>query len=147
MNQFCQGMLSFGSSIRKLFLGTCLFNQLVKSDISLQQDSIEQGICLPKKPADILRCHYQDLGSTSLHLREISHMAQPIRNTTWIGDRSLVWKLISMFVLLTLFHGESSGGITKLRFSQAMVLPTYPSPKPSFCPKWEVSVNVTLREG
>ena len=26
-------------------------------------------------------------------------------------------------------------------------LPTYPSPKPSFCPKWEVSVNVNLGEG
>ena len=26
-------------------------------------------------------------------------------------------------------------------------LPTYPSPKPPFCPKWEVSVNVGLREG
>ena len=26
-------------------------------------------------------------------------------------------------------------------------LPTYPSPKPSFCPKWEVSVNVSLGEG
>ena len=26
-------------------------------------------------------------------------------------------------------------------------LPTYPSPKPSFCPKWEASINVTLGEG
>ena len=26
-------------------------------------------------------------------------------------------------------------------------LPTYPSPKPSFCPKWEVSDNVRLWEG
>ena len=26
-------------------------------------------------------------------------------------------------------------------------LPTYPSPKPAFCPKWEVSVNVGLEEG
>ena len=26
-------------------------------------------------------------------------------------------------------------------------LPTYPSPKPTFCPKREVSVNVNLREG
>ena len=26
-------------------------------------------------------------------------------------------------------------------------LPTYPSPKPSFCPKWEVSVHVNLGEG
>ena len=26
-------------------------------------------------------------------------------------------------------------------------LPTYPSPKPTFCPKWEVSVNVGLGEG
>ena len=26
-------------------------------------------------------------------------------------------------------------------------LPTYPSPKPTFYPKWEVSVNVGLREG
>ena len=26
-------------------------------------------------------------------------------------------------------------------------LPTYPSPKPTFCPKWEVSVNVCLGRG
>ena len=26
-------------------------------------------------------------------------------------------------------------------------LPTYPSPKPTFCPKWEVRVNVCLGEG
>ena len=26
-------------------------------------------------------------------------------------------------------------------------LPTYPSPKPTFCPKLEVSVDVGLREG
>ena len=26
-------------------------------------------------------------------------------------------------------------------------LPTYPFPKPTFCPKWEVSVNVDEREG
>ena len=26
-------------------------------------------------------------------------------------------------------------------------LPNYPSPKPTFCPKWEVSVNVGLGEG
>ena len=26
-------------------------------------------------------------------------------------------------------------------------LPTYPSPKPIFCPKWEVSVNIGLGEG
>ena len=25
-------------------------------------------------------------------------------------------------------------------------LPTYPSPKPSFCPKWKVSVNVSVGE-
>ena len=26
-------------------------------------------------------------------------------------------------------------------------LPTYPSPKPTFLPEWEVSVNVSLGEG
>ena len=26
-------------------------------------------------------------------------------------------------------------------------LPSYPFPKPTFCPKWEVSVNVGLGEG
>ena len=33
------------------------------------------------------------------------------------------------------------------QFRFAGKLPTYPSPKPSFCPKWEVSVNVSLGEG
>ena len=27
------------------------------------------------------------------------------------------------------------------------ILPTYPSPKPTFCPKWQVSVNVGLKRG
>ena len=26
-------------------------------------------------------------------------------------------------------------------------LPSYPSPKPTFCPMWEISVNVSLGEG
>ena len=26
-------------------------------------------------------------------------------------------------------------------------LPTYPSPKPTICPKWEASLNVSLVEG
>ena len=26
-------------------------------------------------------------------------------------------------------------------------MPTYPSPKPTICPKWELSVNVGLGEG
>ena len=30
---------------------------------------------------------------------------------------------------------------------QVKDLPTYPSSKPTFCPKWEVSVNVGLGEG
>ena len=34
---------------------------------------------------------------------------------------------------------------TKLYFSGK--LPTYPSPKPAFCPKWKVSVYVGLGEG
>ena len=33
----------------------------------------------------------------------------------------------------------------QFRFSKK--LPTYPSPKPTFCPKWEVSDNVSLGEG
>ena len=27
------------------------------------------------------------------------------------------------------------------------LLPIYPSPKPTFCPKWEVSVDIRLGEG
>ena len=29
----------------------------------------------------------------------------------------------------------------------AQLQPTYPSPKPAFCPKWAISVNVDLGEG
>ena len=28
-----------------------------------------------------------------------------------------------------------------------IVMRTYPSPKPTFCPKWEISVNISLGEG
>ena len=34
-----------------------------------------------------------------------------------------------------------------LRWGSLTFLPTYPSPKPTFCPKWEVNVNVGLGEG
>ena len=100
MAQFCQGILSFGSSICKLFLGTCLFNQLVKFHISSLQDSIEQGICLPKKPADILRCHYQDLGNTSVHQK--ANFPHGTTNQKHNLDR---WEVISMkFLCLSRWH-------------------------------------------
>ena len=40
-----------------------------------------------------------------------------------------------------------SGKLPKTGQKVSGKLPTYPSPKPSFCPKWEVSVNVSLGEG
>ena len=51
-----------------------LFVQPVKFHISLLQDSIEQGICLPKKPADILRCHKttSDEGVLKVYAKEMS---------------------------------------------------------------------------
>ena len=30
---------------------------------------------------------------------------------------------------------------------QLLKLPTYPSPNPTFCPKWDANVNVELGEG
>ena len=35
----------------------------------------------------------------------------------------------------------------EIKMMDSEKLPTYPSPKPSLCPKWEVSVNVSLGEG
>ena len=44
-----------------------------------------------------------------------------------------------------------SGGLTAVRVTGSIQvsgkLPTYPSPNPTVFPKWEVSVNVGLREG
>ena len=44
-----------------------------------------------------------------------------------------------------------SGGSTAVRVTGSIQvsgkLPTYPSPNPTVFPKWEVSVNVSLREG
>ena len=44
-------------------------------------------------------------------------------------------------------HKSSSNKNNKDQFKVSRKLPTYPSPKPTFCPKWEVSVNVSLGEG
>ena len=33
------------------------------------------------------------------------------------------------------------------KFLDYKMMPTYPSPEPTFCPKWEVSVNVGLGVG
>ena len=32
-------------------------------------------------------------------------------------------------------------------YVSGLQMPTYPSPKPTFCPKWEASVYVGLRKG
>ena len=52
-------------------------------------------------------------------------------------------ELFSIFVLLTLSCLRSA------MFTQYRVanLPTYPSPNPTFCPKWDANVNVELEEG
>ena len=64
--------------------------------------------------------HYQDLGSASDWLNQISHAARPIRRTTqiWVVTRHQYW--ISALVSQTSFGGETSGSVAKCRlFSQA----------------------------
>ena len=53
----------------------------------------------------VLMRHYQDLGSASAWLNQISHAARPIRSTTliWVVTR------ISALVSQTSFSGETSG--------------------------------------
>ena len=48
-------------------------------------------------------------------------------------------------IILTSLSDPSSGGMRSLYVSGK--LPTYPSPKPTFWPKWALSVNVGLVEG
>ena len=50
-------------------------------------------------------------------------------------------------ILLSLRGGYSKGGYPPGSLYVSGKLPTYPSPKPTFSPKWEVSVNVGLGEG
>ena len=61
-----------------------------------------------------------DLGGVSDWLKQISHAARPIRNTTqiWVVARHQYG--ISALVSETPFRGETSGGVAKCRlFSQA----------------------------
>ena len=116
--------------MQAVFSGYCLFNQLVLQ-LSLTfplQDFIEQPACwdatkqLLRKECrnSILMTYlYPDLGYNSLCLRQI---------TTWhkqseTQPRSGHQYEIFIFVLWTLFYGETSGGITKFcHFFQAVVL-------------------------
>ena len=89
--------VKFWSSICKLFPGTCLFNQLVKFNISTTRfhwavvlfaketswhfcDATKQHLRKECRNFILMTCHYPDLGSMSLCLRQISHTAQTIRN-------------------------------------------------------------------
>ena len=64
--------------------------------------------------------HYPDLDSASDWLKQISHVARPIRSTTqiWVVTRHQYG--ISALVSQTLFGGETSGGVVKCQLiSQA----------------------------
>ena len=67
-------------------------------------------------------------------------------------DRSatLASCILQTTVYVVLFtHARASIKIL-IRYESLYVsenLPTYPSPKPTFCPKWEVRVNVSLGRG
>ena len=47
----------------------------------------------------------------------------------------------------TLSKKDTTHNVTILEECLPEKLPTYPSPKPTICPKWEVSLNVSLGEG
>ena len=65
--------------------------------------------------------HYPDLGSASIWLNQISHVARPIRSTTQIWVVMLHEHGISALVSQTSCSGKTSGSISKCRlFSQAI---------------------------
>ena len=47
----------------------------------------------------------------------------------------------------TLSKKDTAHNVTILEECPSEKLPTYPSPKTTICPKWEVSLNVSLGEG
>ena len=64
--------------------------------------------------------HYLDISSAFDWLKQISHAARPIRNTTQIWVVTRHQHGISAFISRTSFRGETSGGIAKCRlFSPA----------------------------
>ena len=69
-------------------------------------------------------------------------------NAAWLATFSNSWKN-RMVVVLIFSPSELSclqdNSTPKIEVSGK--LPTYPSPKPTFCLKWEVGVNVGLRDG
>ena len=66
---------------------------------------------------------FPDLGSSSDWLKQISHMAQPIRNTSqfWVVAR-LQYGVFALFSQ-TLGLGETSGGVKKCCFVRLCISP------------------------
>ena len=93
-----------------------------------------------------MTCHYTDLGSVS---NWSWSLLQQIRSTTKI------WLVIFSMEFLQIFFVSQTSFLENLVEASQNVgslyasgkLPTYPFPKLTFCPKWEVSVNVELGEG
>ena len=118
--------------MQAVFSGYCLFNQLVSLSLTFPvQDSIEQPTCwdatkqhLRKECRNsiLLTCHYPDLGCNSLCLRQITtwhNQSETQPRSQAIGHQYEIF----IFVVWTLFYGETSGGIPKFcRFFQAVVL-------------------------
>ena len=63
----------------------------------------------------LLTCHYQNVGSASDWLKQISLATPPIRRTTQISVVTRLLYRISAVVAQTSFCGETSGGLAKCR--------------------------------
>ena len=69
----------------------------------------------------------------------VSFLFLKITNDDEKGDKDTRWPAVK------LKHSQSRKFYGSITVSGK--LPTYPSPKPTFCPKWEESANAGLREG
>ena len=71
-------------------------------------------------PYLLMTRHYPDLDGAPDWLKQISHAARPIRNTTQIWTVTRHQYGISALISQTSFRGETSGGVVKCRLlSQA----------------------------
>ena len=133
MNQFFQGMLRLGLQFANCYLAlVCSTSQL--SLTFPFQDSIEQWFRSPKKPGNILRCHettseegVQKFYTNNMSLprfgKQFSLFEANFSHSTTnqkhdLDTRSQVISIKFLFVPRTtsLFNGETSGGITKIKF-------------------------------
>ena len=101
------------------------------------------SVVVPKFSEQIFTCRYNLVASS--HVKRWKPAIYSKRKTIDDSDVGFQESLISSKTTLPDFHNAMLIYVGSLYVFGK--LPTYPFPKPTFCPKWEASGNVGLGDG